>query len=87
MGAGNTIALVRQRLAASMEGGGLGMAEVARALGISQRSPHRRLSDEGTRSNDLVDQVRRQRPARPDDAARADLALSWLVGRSGSGLS
>ena len=43
-----------------MESGALGMAEVARSLGTSQRSLHRRLSDEGTRYNDLVDDVRRQ---------------------------
>jgi AraC-like DNA-binding protein len=53
-------ALVRQRLAASMEGGGLGMAELARSLGISARSLQRRLSAEGTRYNDLQDEVRRQ---------------------------
>ncbi len=53
-------ALVRQRLVAGMESGTLGMAEVARSLGTSQRSLHRRLSDEGTRYNDLVDDVRRQ---------------------------
>jgi AraC-like DNA-binding protein len=52
--------LVRQRLVAGMESGALGMAEVARSLGTSQRSLHRRLSDEGTRYNDLVDDVRRQ---------------------------
>jgi AraC-like DNA-binding protein len=53
-------ALVRQRLAASMEGGVLSMAEVARSLGTSPRSLHRRLSDEGTSFNDLLDEVRRQ---------------------------
>ncbi|MGC4092773.1 MAG: AraC family transcriptional regulator ligand-binding domain-containing protein [Polyangiaceae bacterium] len=52
--------LVRQRLASSMEGGSLSMADVARSLGTSERSLHRRLSDEGTRFNDLLDQVRRQ---------------------------
>jgi AraC-like DNA-binding protein len=53
-------ALVRQRLAANMEGGGLSMAEVARSLGTSPRSLHRRLADEGTSFNDLLDEVRRQ---------------------------
>jgi AraC-like DNA-binding protein len=53
-------ALVRQQLAARMEGGTLSMAEVARSLGTSQRSLHRRLSDEGTSFNDLLDEVRRQ---------------------------
>jgi AraC-like DNA-binding protein len=53
-------ALVRQRLAANMEGGALSMADVARSLGTSPRSLHRRLSDEGTSFNDLLDKVRRQ---------------------------
>jgi AraC-like DNA-binding protein len=53
-------ALVRQRLTANMEGGAVSMAEVARSLGTSARSLHRRLSDEGTRFNDLLDAVRRQ---------------------------
>ncbi len=53
-------ALVRQRLAASMKGGVVSMGEVARSLGTSPRSLHRRLSDEGTRFNDLLDQVRRE---------------------------
>ena len=51
-------ALVRQRLAASMEGGAASMADVARALGTSPRSLHRRLADEGTQFNELLDQVR-----------------------------
>jgi AraC-like DNA-binding protein len=53
-------ALVRQRLAARMEGGVPSMDEVARRLGTSQRSLHRRLSEEGTTFNDLLDQVRRE---------------------------
>jgi AraC-like DNA-binding protein len=51
---------VRQRLVASMDGQLPSMASVARALGTSPRSLHRRLADEGTRWNDLVDEVRRQ---------------------------
>lgn len=53
-------ALVRQRLAARMEGGAPSMDEVARLLGTSQRSLHRRLSEEGTTFHDLLDQVRRE---------------------------
>jgi AraC-like DNA-binding protein len=53
-------ALVRQRLVASMQGGVVSMAEVARSLGTSPRSLHRRLADEGTGFNDLLDEVRRQ---------------------------
>ena len=74
-------ALVRQRLAANMEGGALGMAEIAQSLGISARSLHRRLTDEGTRYNDLVDQVRRQ--FAEQYLARPRLAVSevaYLVG-------
>jgi AraC-like DNA-binding protein len=52
--------LVRQRLAERMEGGASRMDEIARSLGVSQRSLHRRLADEGTRYNDLLDEVRRQ---------------------------
>lgn len=77
-------ALVRQRLAASMEGGALGMADIARALGTSSRSLHRRLQDEGTSFNELVDQVRRQ--FAEQYLARPKLAISevaFLVGFNG----
>jgi AraC-like DNA-binding protein len=36
------------------------VGSVARSLGLSPRSLQRRLADEGTRYNDLVDEVRRQ---------------------------
>jgi AraC-like DNA-binding protein len=77
-------ALVRQRLASSMEGGALGMADVARALGTSPRSLHRRLHDEGTSFAELVDQVRRQFAEKY--LARPRLAISevaYLVGFNG----
>lgn len=77
-------ALVRERLAASMEGGALGMNEIARALGTSPRSLHRRLQDEGTSFNELVDQVRRQ--FAEQYLARPRLAISevaYLVGFNG----
>jgi AraC-like DNA-binding protein len=73
--------LVRQQLASSMQGGGVGMAEVARSLGTSPRSLHRRLADEGTRFNDLLDEVRRQ--FAEQYLARPSLAVSevaYLVG-------
>jgi len=53
-------AQVRRRLTASMDGRLPDMAAVARALATSQRSLHRRLSDEGTRFNDLLDEVRKE---------------------------
>jgi AraC-like DNA-binding protein len=53
-------AMVRQRLVASMGGGVLSMAQVAHSLGTSPRSLHRRLSEEGTSFNDLLDEIRRQ---------------------------
>jgi len=77
-------ALVRQRLAANMEGGALGMADVARALGTSPRSLHRRLQDEGTNFNELVDQVRQK--FAEQYLARPKLAISevaYLVGFNG----
>ena len=77
-------ALVRQRLAESMEGGALGMDDIARALGTSSRSLHRRLQDEGTTFNELVDQVRRQ--FAEQYLARPRLAISeiaYLVGFNG----
>jgi AraC-like DNA-binding protein len=74
-------AQVRQRLAASMDGSIPSMEHVARSLGTSQRSLHRRLSDEGTRFNDLLDEVRRQ--FAEQYLARPRLAVSevaYLVG-------
>lgn len=76
-------ALVRQRLAASMHGARLSMAAVARSLGMSPRSLHRRLSDEGTSFNDLLDEVRRH--FAEQYLARERLAISevaYLVGFS-----
>jgi len=74
-------ALVRQRLAASMEGGVLGMAEVARSLGTSPRSLHRRLADEGTSFNDLLDEVRRQFAEQYLARPRPKIAeVAYLVG-------
>jgi AraC-like DNA-binding protein len=57
------------------------MATVAQSLGTSPRSLHRRLSDEGTRFNDLLDDVRRDFAERY--LARPRLAVSevaFLVG-------
>lgn len=53
-------AQVREKLAASMDGRPTDMGGIARALATSERSLHRRLANEGTRFNDLVDQVRRE---------------------------
>jgi AraC-like DNA-binding protein len=53
-------AQVRKQLAGSMDGGLPAMPAVARALAISQRSLHRRLNDEGTRFNDVLDEVRKE---------------------------
>jgi AraC-like DNA-binding protein len=74
-------ALVRQRLAARMEGGAPSMAEVARVLGTSQRSLHRRLSEEGTTFNDLLDEVRREFSQRYLARPRLAVAeVAYLVG-------
>ncbi len=53
-------AQVRQRLIASMDGRLPDMQSVARTLGVSPRSLHRRLADEGTRWNELLDEVRQE---------------------------
>ena len=53
-------AQVRKQLTASMDGRLPAMPAVARALAISQRSLHRRLGDEGTRFNDVLDEVRKE---------------------------
>lgn len=74
-------ALVRQRLAVSMDGGAPSMEDVARSLGKSPRSLHRHLAGEGTRFNDLLDDVRRQ--FAEQYLARPRLAVSevaYLVG-------
>jgi AraC-like DNA-binding protein len=43
-----------------MDGRLPGMSTVARSLATSQRSLHRRLSDEGTRFYDVLDEVRKE---------------------------
>ena len=53
-------ARARAALIASMDGGDASMDRVATRLGMSARSLHRRLSDEGTRFNDLLDDVRQE---------------------------
>jgi AraC-like DNA-binding protein len=50
---------VRQRLVATMDGRRPDMQAIARTLGTSPRSLHRRLADEGTGFNDLLDEVRK----------------------------
>lgn len=74
-------AVVRQRVAANMEGGAISVGAVARSLGLSPRSLQRRLTEEGTRYSELVDQVRRQ--FAEQYLARPRLAVSevaYLVG-------
>jgi AraC-like DNA-binding protein len=74
-------AQVREKLAATMDGAVPSMAHISRALGTSPRSLHRRLADEGSRFNDLLDEVRRQFAERY--LARPRLAVSevaYLVG-------
>jgi AraC-like DNA-binding protein len=53
-------AQVRRRLVASMDGRLPDMQAIARTLGTSPRSLHRRLSDEGTGFNELLDEVRQE---------------------------
>jgi AraC-like DNA-binding protein len=53
-------ARARTALIAAMGGGDPSMDGVARTLGMSARSLHRRLSDEGARFNDLLDDVRQE---------------------------
>ncbi len=49
---------VRNELMAAMNGGDPSMEVVATKLGMSGRSLHRRLSEEGCRYNDLLDEIR-----------------------------
>jgi AraC-like DNA-binding protein len=51
---------VRAELIAAMDGGDPSMENIARRIGTSGRSLHRRLSEEGTRFNDLLDTVRQE---------------------------
>jgi AraC-like DNA-binding protein len=53
-------ARARTALIAAMDGGDPSMDGVATGLGMSARSLHRRLSDEGTKFNDLLDEVREE---------------------------
>jgi AraC-like DNA-binding protein len=50
----------RTALMAAMDGGDSSMAAIAARLGISARSLHRRLSEEDTRFDDLLDEVREE---------------------------
>jgi AraC-like DNA-binding protein len=74
---------VRRLVIEGMNGQLPTMAEVSRALGMSVRSLHRALEAEGTKFNDLVDDVRREFSQRY--LARAGLNISevsYLVGFS-----
>jgi AraC-like DNA-binding protein len=53
-------ARVRKDLMAAMDGGDSSMDAVAARLGMSGRSLHRRLAEEKTRFNDLLDEVRQE---------------------------
>ena len=53
-------ARARTELISAMDGGDPSMDGVARRLGMSPRSLHRRLADEGTKYNDLLDAVRHE---------------------------
>jgi AraC-like DNA-binding protein len=54
----STAALVRKQLIRSMDGGDASIEATAKRLGVSARSLQRRLTDEGTRYNDLLSEVR-----------------------------
>lgn len=56
----NLVEQVRKRLVHSMDGGDASIEAVAKQLGLSARSLQRRLSDEGTRYNDLLNTVREE---------------------------
>jgi AraC-like DNA-binding protein len=76
-------ARVRRHVITGMNGQLPAMAEVARALGLSVRSLHRALEAEGTKFNEIVDDVRREFSERY--LARKSLAIgevSYLVGFS-----
>jgi AraC-like DNA-binding protein len=51
---------VRKELMAAMDGGDSSMDAVAARLGMSGRSLHRRLAEEGTRYNDMLDEIRQE---------------------------
>jgi AraC-like DNA-binding protein len=53
-------ARVRRDLMAAMDGGDSSMDAVAARLGMSGRSLHRRLAEENSRYNDLLDEVRQE---------------------------
>jgi AraC-like DNA-binding protein len=53
-------ARVRKDLMAAMDGGDPSMESVAARLGMSDRSLHRRLAEEGCRFNDLLDDIRQE---------------------------
>jgi transposase-like protein len=59
-----TSAQVRKELIRSMDGGDTSVEAVAKRLGTSSRSLQRRLTEEGTRYNDLLAEVRSE-PAEP----------------------
>jgi AraC-like DNA-binding protein len=74
---------VRRRVIDGMNGQLPTMTEVARALGMSARSLHRALESEGTKFNDVVDDVRREFSQRYLSREGLNISeVSYLVGFS-----
>jgi AraC-like DNA-binding protein len=80
-GGASTVGQVRAKLIAAMDGGDTSMEAMAKKLGMSARSLQRRLSDEGTKYNDLLADVRAEFAKRY--LARGTLSASevaYLIG-------
>jgi AraC-like DNA-binding protein len=72
---------VRALLAKDMERGERAVAEVARSLGLSERTLRRRLSEAGTGYRELLDDVRRERALMlADQGAQTATEIAMLVG-------
>jgi AraC-like DNA-binding protein len=56
----SVVARLRKNLIAAMDGGETSIGRMAKDLGMSPRSLQRRLSDEGTRYNDVLDDIRQE---------------------------
>ncbi len=80
-GSAGTVARVRSAVAAELAGREPALAAIARRLGTSRRSLQRRLGEEGTSFQEVLDAVRRERAEvflRAPDVSVAE--VSWLLG-------
>jgi len=74
---------VQRALTSRIAGGATRMSEIARQLGMSERTLHRRLAEEGASYQELVEQVRKAAAGRYlDESTLAIGEIAYLLGYS-----